>query len=103
VGAVSLRVFVTGQKAFGAAAADTVVQAGHQVLAVASPAYAGSDASIPWAFGDDDDMRHDRLRAWATRTDVPWLEACTLTEQRIPRCDVISRVSPAWARNEGGE
>lgn len=86
---MSLRVFVTGQKGFGAAAADTVREAGHQVVAVASPAYAGPDSSTPWAFGDDDDMRPDRLRAWAQRADVPWLQACTLTDRRIPPCDVI--------------
>ena len=84
-----LRVFVTGQKAFGAAAAAAVHEAGHHVVAVASPAYAGPDAGTPWAYGDDDTMRHDRLRAWATRHDVAWLEACTLTAEKIPGCDVI--------------
>lgn len=84
-----LRVFVSGQKAFGAAAAQTVLDAGHQVVAVAAPAYAGPDAGIPWAFGDDDTMRHDRLRTWAGLHEVTWHEACTLTEHHIPACDVI--------------
>lgn len=84
-----LRVFVTGQKQFGASAAATVAEAGHHVVAVASPAYAGPDAALPQAYGDDGEMRHDRLRAYATSAGVPWLQACTLTARQIPACDVI--------------
>lgn len=82
----TLDVFVTGQKAFGAAVAEAVVAAGHRLVGVASPAYA--DEHIGAAFGDEG-MRLDRLHAYAYRTRTPWQEAALMTHARVPEVDVI--------------
>lgn len=86
----ALNVLVSGQREFGAAVARLVVESGHRLVAVASPAYAGRDAAIPWAYGDDDEMRHDRLRAYARLADTAWVESLRLNPTLIPAgTDVI--------------
>jgi methionyl-tRNA formyltransferase len=81
---VTLRVFVSGQRAFGAAVADLVVESGHELVGVASPAYAGEHARLRAAEGDET-MPHDRLRIAATYGHhVPWTEAPALRAENIP-------------------
>jgi methionyl-tRNA formyltransferase len=82
-----MRVYVIGQKAFGAAVAELVRDAGHDLVAVASPAFA--DASVPGAFDDDEQTVHDPLRLYAGRTGTPWGESDTLIAERVPACDLI--------------
>lgn len=85
-----LNVYVSGQRAFGAAVARKVLEDGHRLVGVASPAYAGRDAPIGWAFGDDDTMPWDRLRALAGDRCVPWTESPQLGPHRVPEgTDVI--------------
>ncbi|XVU28094.1 formyltransferase family protein [Actinoplanes sp. CA-054009] len=92
-----LRVFVIGQKRFGAAVAASMPD---DVVAVASPAFA--DVAIPWAYGDDEQLRPDPLRAFAAGHGVPWHEAGTLTADGMPECDVIVAAhSPIFIERPG--
>lgn len=67
-----MRLYLTGQKAFGAAVFEAVVAAGHEVAQVSAPALASS-GELP-----------DRLRAAAEKAGVPWLEAGRLRAELMP-------------------
>jgi methionyl-tRNA formyltransferase len=80
---MTLRVFVSGQRAFGAAAADLVIDAGHTLTGVASPAHGTGTVH-------GGQPVHDRLRAAARRHNTPWTESTRLSENDIPSdTDVI--------------
>ncbi|MDL4812793.1 formyltransferase family protein [Actinomadura opuntiae] len=80
---MTLNVYVSGQRSFGAAVADLVTARGHTLVGVASPAYRGTDASLPWAYGDDA-LPWDRLREAAWRHGVPWTESSQLRAALVP-------------------
>jgi methionyl-tRNA formyltransferase len=74
---VNLGVYVTGQKAFGAAVAGLVASQGHRLTGIASPAWSGPD-------------RPDRLMAAADRLGAPWTASTDLGPSSIPAgTDVI--------------
>jgi methionyl-tRNA formyltransferase len=67
-----LKLWVAGQKLFGAAALALCLQRGHDVVGVSSP---------PTSSGGD---RPDRLRDAAERAGVPWRPAGTLRAELLP-------------------
>lgn len=78
-----MRIFVAGQKAFGAAVLELAMRAGHHVAGVSSPPHASTldttGAPMP-----------DRMRATAEGAGVPWMPAGTLRADTLPRdVDVI--------------
>ena len=74
-----MRVYLCGQKAFGAAALEAVRQAGHEILGVSAPLWSESEPERP-----------DRLRAAADLARVPFLPAGMLCADRLPAgTDVI--------------
>lgn len=76
---MTLGVYVTGQKSFGAAVAQMVADSGYRLTGIASPAWA--DTRLPeWADPD----RPDKLRLLADRLDVPWTVSHDLGPRRIP-------------------
>ena len=68
---MTLGVYVSGQKAFGATVADLVVSAGYRLTGIASPART-------------DDGRDDRLAVAAARLGVLWTESARLAPASIP-------------------
>lgn len=68
----SLRLFVAGQKAFGAAVFEKARELGHEVVGVSAPPMS------------DDGKRSDRLRFAAERAGVPWMPAGTLNADTLP-------------------
>jgi methionyl-tRNA formyltransferase len=85
-----LSVFLTGQKAFGQHVAEAVIAAGHTITACASPAWTGPYAGLAYPFGAAaDDARPDRLYGWCERTGTPWVDAVTITADKVPAVDVI--------------
>lgn len=81
---MTLAVYVSGSGWFGAAAAETVLGAGHDVIGAASP---------PTRRGRDDNgdpAGWDRLRAWAYPRKVAWTAAAGLRARHVPDgCDLI--------------
>lgn len=73
-----MRLFIAGQKAFGAAVLEVALRTGHQVVGVSSPLYGTATdttgAPLP-----------DRLRAAADAAGVPWMPAGTLTAETLPQ------------------
>lgn len=72
-----MRVFVAGQKAFGAAVLELVLHRGHDVAGVSSPPWARASTTTG-------DALPDRLRAAAERAGVPWMAAGTLRAETLP-------------------
>ncbi len=66
-----MRIWIAGQKLFGAAALATCLDAGHEIVGVSSPAASASG-------------RPDRLRAAAERVGIEWISAGTLRADRLP-------------------
>jgi len=74
-----MRVYLCGQKAFGAAAFEAIRGAGHEILGVSTPLWSESEPDRP-----------DRLRSAADLAHVPFLPAGTLCADRLPAAtDVI--------------
>jgi methionyl-tRNA formyltransferase len=92
---MSLRVYVTGQKAFGAAVAELVVELGHELVGACSPAFAEPYVHLHAGWGVEG-ARHDRLRAAAERLYVPWVESCDLTPDDVPSGTIIAAHSHAF-------
>lgn len=67
-----MKLFVVGQKMFGAAALQMILDSGLEVLGVASPAFA------------DDAGRLDRLRDQAERAGVSWMPDDRLRADTLP-------------------
>jgi methionyl-tRNA formyltransferase len=78
-----MKLFVAGEKTLGADALDLVVQLGHDVLGVSSPAFDGRDSRLPF-FAEDGTQPWDRLRANAARLGLPWIPVSTLNEDNLP-------------------
>jgi methionyl-tRNA formyltransferase len=80
---VTLSVFVTGQKAFGAAVAEMVAGEGYDLVGVASPAWADPFGHL---FAEEvvEGARYDRLRFAADRLNVPWTDARHLRPSTVP-------------------
>jgi len=72
-----VKLFVAGQKAFGAAVLELALRKGHRVLGVSSPALSGSTTTTG-------DPLPDRLRELAALRGVPWMPAGTLTAETLP-------------------
>jgi methionyl-tRNA formyltransferase len=70
-----MRIFIAGQKAFGAAVFQLCRARGHQIVGVSAPEHraGGAAASLP-----------DRLRRAAEDAAVPWMPAGTLTAETLP-------------------
>jgi methionyl-tRNA formyltransferase len=70
-----MKIFVAGQKAFGAAAFELCRARGHEVVGVSAPEHRarGTAVSLP-----------DRLRQAAEDAAVPWMPAGTLTAETLP-------------------
>lgn len=67
-----MRVFIAGQKAFGAAVLELCLRLGVEIVGVTSPV-ASSNGQRP-----------DRLKAAAEHREVPWLPPGTLCESTLP-------------------
>ncbi|MFJ8852351.1 formyltransferase family protein [Streptomyces sp. NPDC102437] len=81
---MTLRVYVSGQRSFGAAVADLVTGTGHTLTGAASPPYAPGP---PNSIGEPP---LDKLRAAAWHHDAPWTDSIRLTAGDIPAdTDVI--------------
>jgi methionyl-tRNA formyltransferase len=75
-----MRVYLCGQKAFGAAAFEAIRRAGHEILGVSAPLWSESEPERP-----------DRLRAAADLARVPFLPAGMLCADRLPAgTDVVA-------------
>ena len=72
-----MRLFIAGQKAFGAAVFELALRAGHQVVGVSAP----PDAATVATTGEP---LPDRLRAVAEATGTPWLRAGALHAGTLP-------------------
>lgn len=68
---MTLGVFVSGQRSFGAATAVTIAESGYRLTGIASPAQAP-------------DGRPDRLRDTALRLGARWTDSARLTPEGIP-------------------
>jgi methionyl-tRNA formyltransferase len=66
-----MRIYISGQKQFGADAYRLVKRLGHEIVGVSAPALSVSGAA-------------DRLRGLAELDGVPWLEAGALRSDRLP-------------------
>ena len=73
-----MRIFVAGQKAFGAAILEVALRCGHDVAGVSAPLHAASS-------GTTGQPLPDRLRAAAEAAVVPWMPAGTLNAETLPR------------------
>jgi methionyl-tRNA formyltransferase len=67
-----MRIFIAGQKLFGAEVLRICIDRGHEVVGIASPAFA------------DDGHRPDRLRAAGDFLSLPWMEASELRMETLP-------------------
>ena len=67
-----MRIYLAGQKAFGAAAFAAIRKAGHEIVQVSAPALR------------DNGQLPDRLRDAAERACAPWLEAGRLRADLMP-------------------
>ena len=76
------RIYLCGQKAFGAAVLEAVVKAGYPVIGVCSPVYRSPydeyDAYAP------EDAKPDRTRSAAERLQIPWSKSGTLKASTLP-------------------
>lgn len=87
---MTLRVFLTGQRAFGAMALNAIVEAGYDVAAVCSPAYAGADHETRRSPDGDKTLRWDRLRIAADLAGIRWVDAQDYKADALPdKLDVI--------------
>lgn len=68
-----MRVYLCGQKAFGARALEAIRRAGHEIAGVSAPLNSGSDQARP-----------DRLRAAAELAHVPYMPSGQLTADTLP-------------------
>lgn len=80
---MSLNVFITGQKAFGAGVAEAVLEAGHNIVGTCSPAFADPHGHLQ-VHEEIEGVRWDRLRLFAHLHDLPWKDARVITERDIP-------------------
>ena len=67
-----MRLYLAGQKAFGAAVFEAVRKAGHTIVQVSAPALR------------ENGLLPDRLREAAEKAGVPWLEAGKLRAELMP-------------------
>jgi methionyl-tRNA formyltransferase len=68
-----MRVYLCGQKAFGAAAFEAIRHAGHEIVGVSAPMWSERESDRP-----------DRLRACADMSGVPFLPAGMLCADLLP-------------------
>lgn len=75
-----MRLFVSGQRTFGAETLKRCLSLGYEVVGVASPAWRPSP----------EDTKRDKLRGAAERAGVPWMHADDLRAETLPaRTDLI--------------
>ncbi|WP_205648564.1 formyltransferase family protein [Acuticoccus kandeliae] len=67
-----MKVFLAGQKAFGAAAFAMLRSSGCEIVGVSAPPLR------------EDGTRHDRLRAAAEDAGIPWMPSGTLRSETLP-------------------
>jgi methionyl-tRNA formyltransferase len=79
----SMDIFLSGRGAFAVMAAEMLVRAGHKIKGAASPRTRSGHNS------GDDPAYWDRLRAWASQRDVPWVDAAELRAHHVPEVDII--------------
>lgn len=76
-----MKIYLCGQKSFGAAALRLLAKLGHQVVGVSSPPY--HNERLRDGTGGESD-RPDPLRCEAARLGVPWMAAGILRERTVP-------------------
>jgi len=82
---MTIRVVVSGSRAFGQAVAAAIGEAGYDLALVISPAFSAPHDGLHYTYGTaEEGFRHDRLRAWAGLVGVPWLDALELRADRLP-------------------
>ncbi len=87
---MTLRIVLSGSRAFGAAVAEQIADR-HDLTLTVSPAFADPYAHLHNTYGTPEEgFRWDRLRTWADLHGAPWLDAIELRADRIPdNTDVI--------------
>lgn len=78
-----MRIFLCGQKAFGAAVLELILRRGHTVVGVSSPAWKAPYDDLGLMF-EGAGTEPDRLRAAAARGGVPWQMAGGLRAASLP-------------------
>lgn len=78
-----MRIFLCGQKAFGAATLELLLRRGHTVVGVSSPAWKAPYDDLGLIF-ESGDTKPDRLRWAAERAGVPWQMAGNLRAETLP-------------------
>jgi methionyl-tRNA formyltransferase len=76
-----VRIYLCGQKAFGAAVLSQLYADGHTVLGVSSPPFSSRSAT-------NGDRFEDRMRRHAALRDIPWRPAGELRAEHIAGLDV---------------
>ncbi|MFE4261093.1 formyltransferase family protein [Streptomyces sp. NPDC056883] len=79
-----MNIYISGRGFFAVEVAEALVDAGHEVVGVASPAlrdgHSDEGSALSW----------DRLRSWAFPRDVPWTDSKALRARHVPdSVDVI--------------
>lgn len=74
-----MKIFLTGQRSFGAAVASLIVELGHDLVGVASPPWRDTDIFFPHA-GPDADL----TRRAAESFGVPWVDSSQLRAPAVP-------------------
>ncbi|MEV0989439.1 formyltransferase family protein [Streptomyces sp. NPDC049949] len=73
-----MNIYISGRGFFAVEVAEALVDAGHHVVGVASPAlrdgHSDESSALSW----------DRLRSWAFPRDVPWTDSKTLRARHLP-------------------
>jgi methionyl-tRNA formyltransferase len=75
---VNVRVYLSGQGGFAVTVANALLERGHTIVGVASPATRRGKTD------DADPLSWDRLRAWAYPRRIAWTEARELRAHHIP-------------------
>lgn len=77
-----MRVYLSGQKSFGAAALELLRARGVEIAGVASPAW--RDQDLPHPFGPVAGVNRDPLAMLAEHHGLPWIEAHQLRAETLP-------------------
>lgn len=73
-----MQTFLSGQGGFALAAAQSLIEAGHTIVGVASPATRKKHTD------DNNPLHWDQLRSWAYPRRIPWTEAHELRARHVP-------------------
>ena len=79
-----MRVFICGQKLFGAEVYRLCRELGHDIAGVCAPGFRGTDSDIPFHLASGSGMPPDRLREAAELDGVPYIASGYLDASRLP-------------------